>query len=99
MNYTSDSGQKLLIHDHASDQKCHWTLVLKSLAFLVFRSPFLIHSLLASPHGKGIKLSIMEDEAGYLRWLCCEGDEGLPNLLHVLLHVCNFRGMPNSPLL
>jgi hypothetical protein len=97
MNYTSDSGQNLRVHEHPSDQNCHWISVFKPLAFLVFHNSVLIQSLPESTRGKGIKPGIVI-EAEYVQWLCSEGEGGLLNLLNVLLHVCELRGVPNSPL-
>jgi hypothetical protein len=97
MNYTSDSGQKLRVHEHPSDQTCHWISVFKPLAFLVFHNPILIQSLSESSHGEVIKPGIV-DEADYVRWLCDEGEGGLLNLLNVLLHICELRGAPKSSL-
>lgn len=96
MLYVSDSGHELRVHEQASDQRCHWIQVFKPLAFLVFRSPFLIQSLSESSRGKGIKLGVT-GEAEYVQWLCTEGDAGLLNLLNVLLHVCELRGVPSRP--
>ncbi len=97
MNYTSDSGQKLRVHEHPSDQTCHWISVFKPLAFLVFHNPILIQSLSESSHGKVIKRGIV-DEAEYVQWLCDEGEGGLLNLLNVLLHTCELQGVPKSSL-
>ena len=97
MVYLSHSGQDLRVHEHASDQSCHWIAVLKPLAFLVFRSPVLIQSLSQSSRGKDIKLDDM-DEAGYVKWLCSEGEGGLLNLLNILLHICEVQGVPKVPL-
>jgi hypothetical protein len=96
MNYTSDSSQNLRVHEHPSDQNCHWISVFKPLAFLVFHNSVLIQSLPESTRGKGIKPGVTEAE--YVQWLCSEGEGGLLNLLNVLLHVCELRGVPNSPL-
>lgn len=71
--------------------------MLKPLAFLVFQSPGLIQSLSESSRGKGVKPDVM-GEVEYARWLRSEGDGGLLNLLNVLLHVCELRGVPHSPL-
>jgi hypothetical protein len=97
MNHGLDSGQKRRVHEHPSDQSCHWISVLKPLAFLVFHNAVLIQSLSQSPRGKGIQPDAA-DEAEYARWLCGEGDGGLLNLLNVMLHVCELRGVPKSPL-
>jgi hypothetical protein len=97
MNYGLDSDQKLRVHEHPSDQTCHWISVFKPLAFLVLHNSVLIQSLQSSSRGKGIKPGIVA-EAEYARWLCSQGDGGLLNLLNVLLHVCELRGVPKSPL-
>jgi hypothetical protein len=97
MQYISESGRKR-VHEHSSDQGCHWKSIFKPLAFLVFHSPFLIQSLAQSSHGKDIKPDDV-DEAGYVQWLCDEGNGGLLNLLNVLLHICELRGVPNHPVL
>jgi hypothetical protein len=98
MVYVTDSGQELHVHDHTSDRSCHWINVFKPLAFLVFWSPVLIQSLSESAHGKDIKLrdDIDMDEAEYVKWLCSEGEDGLLNLLNVLLHICEVRGVPKA---
>lgn len=97
MVYVSDSGQELRVHEHASDQSCHWISVFKPLAFLVFQSPALLQSLSESSRGKGIQPGVMGG-IEYARWLCNIGDGGLLNLLNVLLHMCELRGIPPSPL-
>jgi hypothetical protein len=97
MVYVSDSGEELRVHEQASDQNCHWISVLKPLAFLVFQSPALIQSLSESSRGKGINPDAM-GEVDYARWLCSEGEGGLLNLLNILLHMCELRGVPGSPL-
>lgn len=97
MLHISDSGDKLLVHGHRSDQSCHWRPVFKPLAFLVFHSQLLIRSLAQSLLGKGIKLEATDEEE-YMHWLCREDDGGLLNLLNVLLHICELRGVPNPPL-
>ena len=94
MNYLSDSGQKLRVHDHPSDRNCHWVPVLKPLVFTVFHVPILIQSLLQSLNSHGKKLSFLDD-AEYLRWLCGYDERGILNLVNVLLHVCELRGVPN----
>lgn len=71
--------------------------MLKPLAFLVFQNPALIQSLSESSRGKGVKPGVM-GEVEYMRWLCSEGNGGLLNLLNVLLHMCELRDVPHSPL-
>ena len=97
MNYVSDSDQNLRVHEHPSDQTCHWISVFKPLAFLVFHNSVLIQSLQQSSRGKGIKPGTVA-EAEYAQWLCSEGDGGLLNLLNVLLYICELQGVPTSPL-
>ena len=92
MTYLADSGQKLRVHGHLSDQTCHWAVVLKPVAFIVFHNPVLIKSLSRS-YGKRTKLDAIGD-AGYAEWLCKYDERGHLNLLNVLLHVCELRGIP-----
>ena len=94
MVYMSDSGQKLRVHDHESDQNCHWTAVLKPLAFGVFHHPILVQSLWQSSYGSGKELN----DAQYVEWLGKFDEKGFLNLLNVLLHVCELWGVPNLPL-
>jgi hypothetical protein len=103
MAYKSDSGQELRVHEHASDQSCHWITIFKPLAFIVFNSPIVLESLSKSSRGKGIKLYDIDDdidnaETEYVRWLCRQGDGGLLNLLNVLLYICEVQGVPTAPL-
>ena len=96
MNYLSDSGQKLLVHDHPSDRNCHWVAVLKPLAFIIFHVPILIQSLLHRQRtNSGGKELIFLDDAEYAQWLCGYDERGILNLVNVLLHVCELRGMPD----
>jgi hypothetical protein len=94
MTYLSDSGQNLRVHDHPSDQDCHWVAVLKPLAFIVFRVPILIQSLFRHSKSGGKRVGVPEN-ADYARWLCRCDERGILNLLNVLLHVCELRGRPN----
>lgn len=93
MTYLADSGQKLRLHDHLSNQTCHWVAVFKPVAYIVFHNPILIKSLSQSSYGKGTKLDAVE-EAEYAEWLCKYDERGLLNLLNVLLHVFELRGIP-----
>jgi hypothetical protein len=94
MVYLSDSSQKLCVHDHPSDQNCHWVVVLKPLAFLVFHVPILVQSLFQHSKGGGEQLGVPGD-VEYTWWLCKCDERGILNLLNVLLHVCELPGMPN----
>ena len=93
MAYVSDSGQLCRVHDHDSNQTCHWTTVFKPLAFIVYHNAFLIGSLSHSTHGRGKRLDALQD-AEYIKWLCEQDERGFPNLLNVLLHMCDLRGAP-----
>jgi hypothetical protein len=97
MNYLSDSGEKLRVHGHPSDQSCHWVAVLKPLVFTVFHVPILIQSILQRSNSSGKKVSFL-DGTEYARWLCQYDESGVLNLVNVLLHVCELRGMPSPPL-
>jgi hypothetical protein len=92
MTYLADSGQKLRLHGHLSNQTCHWAAVFKPVAFIVFHNPVLIKSL-SSSYGKSTKLDAIGD-AEYAEWLCKYDERGFLNLLNVLLHVCELRGIP-----
>lgn len=93
----SKSSQELRVHDHESDQNCHWVNVLKPLAHVVFHNPILIQSLAQSPCSAGTDLNVLSD-GEYAQWLCKFDQRGFLNLLNVLLHICEIRGIPTSPL-
>lgn len=93
MTYISHFGQNLRLHDHVGDQSCPWAMVFKPIAFIVFRTPILIKSLSLSSYGRGVKLDIMGD-AEYINWLCKYDEKRVLNLLNVLLHICELRGIP-----
>jgi hypothetical protein len=95
--YISDSGQRCRVHEHESNQTCHWTTVFKPLAVVVYHNAFLIRSLSYSEYGKGKGLDNLTD-TGYARWLCKWDEKGFPNLLNVLLFICHLRGIPDHAL-
>jgi hypothetical protein len=97
MDYMSNQGQMLRVHGHDSDHTCRWTNVLKPLAYIVFHNATLIQSLSQSSYSGGKKLGIL-DHSEYAKWLCEYDKQGFLNLLNVLLHICNLRGVPVSPL-
>ena len=97
MVYLSSSGQQRRVHEHPSDQDCHWVSIFMPLAFLVFHTPVLIQSLSRSSYGKDKGLGALS-AAEYAQWLCGHDDQGILNLLNVLLHICELRGIPSSPL-
>lgn len=96
MVYKSKGGQDLRVHDHESDQNCHWVNVLKPLAYIVFHNPTLIQSLSQSACSAGTDLSVLDGK--YAQWLSEFDEKGYLNLLNVLLHICEIRGVPVSPL-
>lgn len=89
MVYLSDSGQKLRVHDHPSDQSCHWAAV------IVFHVPILIQSLAQRSTDNGKQMDVLNVSTEYSRWLCGYDEQGVLNLVNVLLHVCELRGVPN----
>ena len=97
MLYSSTQGQRLRVHDHDSDQSCHWTNVLKPLACIVFHNATLIQSLSRSSYSGGKELGIM-DHSEYAKWLCEYDEKDFLNLVNILLHICDLRGIPVSPL-
>lgn len=72
-------------------------MVFKPIAFIVFRTPILIKSLSLSSYGRDMdsdsELDVMGD-AEYANWLCKYDKKGVLNLLNVLLHICELRGIP-----
>jgi hypothetical protein len=87
------SRQTLPIHEHRTDQTCHWVSIFKPLSFIVFRDSHLAQKVLPSIHQFDAA-----DFAGYAKWLCELGENGL-NLLDVFLRVCEHRGFPELPIL
>jgi hypothetical protein len=79
------------------DQSCHWIAVFKPLAFIVFHDTTLNENLSRSSYCKG-KTTQGFDYVKYARWLCELDKRGFPNLLNVLLYVCEVNGPPVSPL-
>jgi hypothetical protein len=90
--YLTNSGQKLRVHDHPSDQNCHWIPVLKPLAFIMFRDPVLLRSLSQSTYSHDKSLTTF-NSSQYAQWVCKKDGRGFLNLLNVLLHVCDLRGI------
>ena len=76
MTYASDGNPEVSIHDHPTDQTCHWVDVFKPLAFTVFRDALLLQKLVESPYFAGKTLNA-SDPAAYARWLCTFGTNGL----------------------
>ncbi len=67
MNYRSDSGQKLRVHEHPSDQTCHWASVFKPLAFLVFHNSVLFKVF------QRVLMARVWSQAMWLRLNMCDG--------------------------
>ena len=59
--YVARSGQTLHVHDHPSDQTCHWVTVLKPLALIVFCDQVLVRSLMKSSYSKGKLINRFDD--------------------------------------
>jgi hypothetical protein len=95
MKYLLKTGQQQRIHDHSSDQTCHWVNVFKPLAFIVFRDAQLFQCLVRSPYLAGKELDAF-DPSTYTRWLCKPGENGILNLLNAFLVVHELRGPPSS---
>jgi hypothetical protein len=91
--YVASSGEKLPVHDHPSDQTCHWVTVLKPLALIISCDPLLMQSLVKSSYSRG-KLINKFDKLEYIQWLCEKDERGFLNLLNILLHVCDLRDVP-----
>jgi len=95
MKYQSGS-QNLLVHDHPTDQRCHWTPIFKS-SFVVFRDAQLMQGLMKSQYFDGQWRVDVLDYSGYAEWLCGEDKDKILNLTNVLLFVCEHRGLPTLP--
>jgi hypothetical protein len=96
VTYLSDTSQELRVHDHATDQTCHWADIFKPLAFIAFRDVRLAQALQESPLFAGKALTTL-DPTSYAAWLGEFGKNGLPNLLSVFIIVHDFRGPPSLP--
>jgi hypothetical protein len=92
MTFSSKSRQSALIHDHQTDQTCHWVSIFKPLSFIVFRDAHLMQKILRSRQFDA------EDFSGYAKWLCQVGEQGL-NLMDIFIRVCELRGFPQPPAL
>jgi len=77
--------------------RCHWVNIFKPLAYIVFHNPTLIQSLAWSSFSGGTDPSVIGDDK-YAQWLCRFDKGDFLNLLNVLLHICEIRGLPISPL-
>jgi hypothetical protein len=99
MNYRSDSGQILPVHDHLSNQSCHWIPIFKPLSFIVLRDAQLMQGLTQSKYFSGRWRVNALDYSGYAAWLCGEDNDGMLNLLNTFLFVCEHRGLPSLPVI
>ena len=59
----------------------------------MFRDPVLLRSLSQSTYSND-KLLTMFNSSQYAWWVCKKDGRGFLNLLNVLLHVCDLRGIP-----
>jgi hypothetical protein len=94
MKYLSDDHRDLYVHAHPSDNACHWSTILKPLAFLVGYDAFLNGILVKSALRNGNQF---HSSATYIKWVCCINESGLINLLNVFLLVLELRGLPTYP--
>jgi hypothetical protein len=93
MRYISESGLPLPVHDHPTDQSCHWAPIFKPLSFIVFRDAHLVQRVLCESmvHRRQFDASNFK---GYGSWLCEVDKNGVLNLMNVVLGVCSLRGNP-----
>jgi len=91
--YLSDAGQQIQIHEHPTDQTCHWIHVLKPLAFITYRDARLAQDLVRSAYYDGKELNA-SDPSAYARWICSSGENGILNLLNVFFIAYDLRGPP-----
>jgi hypothetical protein len=99
MTYMSESQLALQVHDHATNQTCHWVSIFKPLSFVVFRDAQLAQNILHGTVPGGGGRFDASDFRGYAKWLCEFGDNDLLNLINVFLLVCELRGSPQAPVI
>jgi phage/plasmid primase-like uncharacterized protein len=99
MTYMSESHLVLQVHDHATNQTCHWMSIFKPLSFVVFRDAQLAQKILHGIMPGGGGRFDAGDFRGYGKWLCEFGGNDLLNLITVFLLVCELRGSPQAPVL
>jgi hypothetical protein len=95
MRYVCKEGQELLVHAHPCDRTCHWSDILKPIAFTVFRDAQLTQVLVRSQARKGHYIDTFGDS--YAKWLCRAGENGSLNILNVFFVMLQFRGVPSRP--
>jgi len=93
MTYISESGQILQVHQHFTDQNCHWIHIFKPLSFIVSQDAELMHQILFRCYRQFDSSNL----TAYAKWLCGVGESGLLNLVHIFLCVCDLRGIPQLP--
>jgi hypothetical protein len=82
------------IHDHPADQSCHWVSIFKPLSFIVFRDAQLAqHIFHGVSHRPPIRFGAGDFRA-YAKWLGESGENGMVNLIHVFLLICELHGSP-----
>jgi hypothetical protein len=92
MTYTSD-GHESLLHSHPSDSTCHWSPILKPLAFTVMKNKQLAKALVDSHSCKGSHMNT--DGRAYTKWLVRVGENGYLNLINLFLFMIELRGFPS----
>jgi hypothetical protein len=99
MKYKSESNLDLQVHNHTTDQDCHWVSIFKPLSFIIFRDAQLAQQhVYGAPHHPPIQFDA-NDFPAYAKWLCEVGADGMLNLIHVFLLVCKLQGTPQMPCL
>lgn len=88
MKYKLADGADALTHAHPADFKCPWKNIFKPLAFLISQNSGFMERLTAE--------SPTLEPSHYSRWLTAWGEDGLLNLVRVLLSAVGKRGMPET---
>ena len=99
MTYQPSPGHARPVHDHPSNQTCHWYPVFKPLAFSIFLDADLMCVFTASEYFDAQWQYHDGDVAGYAMWLCKQGKNGILNLLNVFLFIHSHIGPPTLPVL
>jgi len=80
--------QKVPVHEHDTDETCHWVHAFKPLAYLVFHVQDLQHLI---PKGGTSEF----DGERYTRWLCeVDGAFGVTNLVKLVVHISESIPLP-----
>ena len=97
-NYTNQmtymmAGQEIRVHAHPCDKTCHWSDILKPIAFTVISDSDLCQVFKEMCQLDGRRLDHpWKQSAG---WLCHEGEGGNLNILNLFLLMLDLRGPPS----